>query len=84
MADQYKNITDKAVKAVGSMSMVARKFNLKSVQSVANWIINNQVPSNRVIKLCYLGNWKVTSHELNTDLYPNPTDVIPADKRNTI
>ncbi|MFS1539351.1 MAG: transcriptional regulator [Candidatus Phlomobacter fragariae] len=84
MVVQYKNITDKAVKAVGSMSMVARKFNLKSVQSVANWIINNQVPSNRVIKLCYLGNWKVTPHELNPDIYPNQIDGIPADKQDTI
>ncbi|HGJ5854911.1 MAG TPA: transcriptional regulator [Arsenophonus nasoniae] len=29
-------------------------------------------------------NWCVTPHELNPDIYPNPTDGIPANKQTTI
>lgn len=39
-----QNLTEKAVKAAGkSLSEVARQFGFKSTQSVANWVINNQV-----------------------------------------
>ncbi|EPN0550187.1 YdaS family helix-turn-helix protein, partial [Escherichia coli] len=48
-----------------------------STQSVANWVINNQVPSERVLQLCELGNWSVTPHELRPDIYPNPNDGLP-------
>ncbi len=59
-----QNYTEKAVKAAGkSLSEVARRFGFKSTQSVANWVINNQVPSERVLQLCELGNWSVTPHE---------------------
>ncbi|MFZ5274713.1 transcriptional regulator [Enterobacter asburiae] len=77
MNTAYKNITDKAVRAIGSASAVSRKFELKSPQSVINWINRNKVPSDRVIKLCELGAWAVTPHELRPDLHPNPTDGIP-------
>lgn len=70
-----QNYTEKAVKAAGkSLSEVARRFGFKSTQSVANWVINNQVPSERVLQLCELGNWSVTPHELRPDIYPNPND----------
>ncbi|EFO2296267.1 hypothetical protein DP045_02845 [Escherichia coli] len=63
-----QNYTEKAVKAAGkSLSEVARHFGFKSTQSVANWVINNQVPSERVLQLCELGNWSVTPHELRPD-----------------
>lgn len=77
MPTKYKNITEKAVLCVGSLSAVSRQFEFKSVQSVANWIINNQVPADRVIQLCAMGNWSVTPHELRPDIYPNPTDGKP-------
>ncbi|MCU6205123.1 transcriptional regulator [Enterobacter cloacae] len=77
MTTSYKNITEKAVRSIGSVSAVARKFNFKSSQSVANWIIRNRVPSERVIKLCEFGGWKVTPHELRPDLHPTPTSGIP-------
>ena len=66
MTTSYKNITEKAVRSIGSVSAVARKFNFKSSQSVANWIIRNRVPSERV-----------TPHELRPDLHPTPTSGIP-------
>lgn len=77
MSAKYKNITEKAVLTVGSISAVSREFEFKSVQSVANWIINNQVPADRVIQLCNLGKWKVTPHELRPDIYPNSSDGLP-------
>lgn len=73
------NITEQAVKAAGpSLSEVARQFGFKSPQSVANWIINQQVPSERVIHLCSLGNWLITPHQLRPDIYPNPKDGLPS------
>jgi DNA-binding transcriptional regulator YdaS (Cro superfamily) len=73
----YKNITEKAVKTIGSVSAVSKKFEFKSPQSVFNWIIRNRVPSERVIRLCELGGWTVTPHELRPDLHPTPTSGIP-------
>ena len=63
MTTSYKNITEKAVRSIGSVSAVARKFNFKSSQSV--------------IKLCEFGGWTVTPHELRPDLHPTPTSGIP-------
>lgn len=77
MKTTYQNITEKAVRSIGSVSAVARKFGFKSSQSVANWIIRNKVPSERVITLCEFGDWKVTPHELRPDLHPTPTSGIP-------
>ncbi|XYQ56793.1 transcriptional regulator [Pectobacterium carotovorum] len=72
------NLTEAAVKAAGSsLSEVARRFGFKSPQSVANWIINKQVPSDRVIQLCELGNWSFTPHQLRPDIYPNAGDGLP-------
>ncbi|EMH6518121.1 MULTISPECIES: transcriptional regulator [Raoultella] len=70
MLTPYKNITEKAVRAIGNVSYVARMFNFKSSQSVANWIARNSVPSERVIPLCRMGGWVVTPHELRPDLHP--------------
>ncbi|MCX0499703.1 YdaS family helix-turn-helix protein [Erwinia billingiae] len=77
MTTKHKNITEKAVFAVGSLSAVSRHFEFKSVQSVANWIINDQVPAERVIQLCSLGDWVVSPHELRPDIYPNANDGKP-------
>ena len=44
--------TEAAIKAAGrSLSEVARSFGFKSTQSVANWVINDQVPSERVLQI---------------------------------
>lgn len=70
--------TEAAIKAAGrSLSEVARRFGFKSTQSVANWVINGQVPSERVLQLCELGGWVVTPHQLRPDIYPNPKDGMP-------
>ncbi|EAM2956419.1 MULTISPECIES: transcriptional regulator [Enterobacteriaceae] len=83
MSDQHKNVTAKAVKAVGSISEVSRKFEFQSVQSVANWISKNRVPSERVIQLCQWGGWTVTPHQLRPDIYPNKHDGLPVQPNST-
>ncbi|MBF1994413.1 helix-turn-helix domain-containing protein [Serratia symbiotica] len=77
MTHEFKNITEQAVRAVGSISAVSRRFGLLSVQSVANWIEKNRVPSERVIQLCEMGDWKVSPHQLRPDIYPNEDDALP-------
>lgn len=77
MSSKHKNVTDEAVRSVGSISEVSRRFEFQSVQSVANWIAKNRVPSERVIQLCQWGNWRVTPHQLRPDIYPNVQDGLP-------
>lgn len=77
MQDRFKNVSDQAVKAVGSMSEVSRRFGFNSVQSVANWVSKDRVPPDRVIQLCEWGGWSVTPHQLRPDIYPNPSDGLP-------
>jgi len=83
MIKVYKNITEKAVRTIGNVSEGSRLFEFRSSQSVANWIHKNKVPSERVIRLCELGGWAVTPHELRPDLHPNPTSGIPEDTAKT-
>ena len=83
MSSQHKNVTAKAVKAIGSISEVSRRFEFQSVQSVANWIAKNRVPSERVIQLCQSGGWVVTPHQLRPDIYPNKNDGIPSANNNS-
>ncbi|MFN1150259.1 transcriptional regulator [Serratia liquefaciens] len=45
-------------------------------QAVSLWL-SSQVPAHRVIPLCEALGWKVTPHQLRSDIYPNPTDGIP-------
>ncbi|HFD3847767.1 transcriptional regulator [Serratia nematodiphila] len=77
MPQEFKNITEKAVRAVGSISAVSRQFGFRSVQSVANWIEKNRVPSERVVQLCEMGGWIVSPHQLRPDIYPNEGDALP-------
>lgn len=79
MSTTHKNITEKAVMAIGSPSAVSRMFGFRSPQSIFNWIIRNRVPSERVIRLCELGGWVVTPHDLRPDLHPTPISGIPED-----
>lgn len=67
-----------AIEAVGTQTAVVRKFGFKSGQSVPNWILRNRVPGDHVIKLCEMGGWVVTPHELRPDIYPDPSYGLPA------
>ena len=43
--------------------------------AVSQW---KMVPSDRVLDVCALLEWRVTPHELRPDLYPNQHDAMPA------
>jgi hypothetical protein len=45
--------------------------------AISQWDI---VPTERVIALCRLIEWKLTPHQLRPDIYPNPTDGLPPDR----
>lgn len=49
-----------------------------SPQAVSKW--RGRVPdAAAVLKLAAATGWKVTPHDLRPDIYPNPTDGLPAD-----
>ncbi|MDB2179549.1 transcriptional regulator [Citrobacter farmeri] len=45
-------------------------------QAVSSWL-NNQIPPERVIPLCEILSWRITPHQMRSDIYPNPTDGLP-------
>lgn len=54
--------------------------------AVYGWVRDGQVPADRVIEVCEHPSvtYQVTPHDLRPDLYPYPTDAIPADLLPTI
>lgn len=44
--------------------------------AVSQW---ESVPSDRVLSVCALTGWRATPHAVRPDLYPNPSDALPAD-----
>jgi DNA-binding transcriptional regulator YdaS (Cro superfamily) len=48
-----------------------------SGEAVRKWC-KNGVPPERVIEICRSSSWRVTPHLLRPDIYPNPSDALPA------
>lgn len=48
-----------------------------SREAVRKWE-RDGVPAERVLKICEATGWRVVPHQLRPDLYPNPTDAMPA------
>lgn len=47
---------------------------------VHQWLRNiRRVSSEKVIPVARATNWQVTPHELRPDIYPNPSDGLPAE-----
>jgi DNA-binding transcriptional regulator YdaS (Cro superfamily) len=65
-----------AVDEVGGAARVAERLEISRI-SVYEWISKGRLPSDRVIPLAELTDWKYTPHQLDPLLYPNPTDGIP-------
>ncbi|MGN8238636.1 transcriptional regulator [Enterobacter soli] len=51
----------------------------RRAQTVNGWF-KNKIPGELVLKVSKVVNWQVTPHELRPDLYPNPTDGLPAEE----
>ncbi|WGM00650.1 transcriptional regulator [Arsenophonus nasoniae] len=76
-----KNIKNR-IAGIASQTEIAN-FIGHEPQAISSWF-KNGVPPKKVLRLCEVLEWQVTPHELRPDIYPNPTDGIPADKQNTI
>lgn len=51
---------------------------------VSGWINSVKMevpPAECVIAICETCNWRITPHELRADIYPNPCDGLPDDRR---
>lgn len=72
-----------AIKKAGSVRKLGAMIGVSGM-AVSSWRIKYQgiVPAKRVLPIHYATG--VLPHELRPDIYPNPTDGIPADKQNTI
>ncbi|HHG9511594.1 TPA: phage tail length tape measure family protein [Citrobacter amalonaticus] len=58
--------------ALTTQTEIAKQLGTTS-QAVSLWL-NHEVPAHRVIPICRILMWKVTPHEIRSDIYPNPTD----------
>ncbi|EIL2948545.1 transcriptional regulator [Citrobacter amalonaticus] len=61
--------------ALTTQTEIAKQLGTTS-QAVSLWL-NHEVPAHRVIPICRILMWKVTPHEIRSDIYPNPTDGLP-------
>ncbi|MBL5899771.1 helix-turn-helix domain-containing protein [Lelliottia amnigena] len=61
--------------AVMTQTAIAQHLGTTS-QAVSLWL-NHEVPAHRVLPICKLLDWKITPHEMRSDIYPNPTDGLP-------
>lgn len=69
------NISD-AILAAGGAAVVAERLEINPV-SVYEWISRDKLPPARIIPIAELTDWKITPHQLDPIIYPNPTDGIP-------
>lgn len=76
-----KNALQRAIESVGNARLFAAKLQITE-QSVGKWKnkYKGVVPSGRVLEVFQATG--VTPHELRPDLYPNPTDGLPAEQQN--
>ncbi|EEC7287112.1 transcriptional regulator [Escherichia coli] len=75
---------DKAIKIAGGIRSLGRAIGAWPSQ-IHKWAneYNGRVPTGERVRQIYIATG-VTPHELRPDLYPNPTDGLPAgDKANT-
>lgn len=61
--------------ALTTQTEIAKRLGTTS-QAVSLWL-NHEVPAHRVLPICKLLDWKITPHEVRSDIYPNPTDGLP-------
>ena len=63
---------------IQSYASIARALDV-SGEAVRKWFLANRIPADRVLAVARATDWRITPHELRPDLYPVPTDGLPAD-----
>ncbi|MDR5611276.1 MULTISPECIES: YdaS family helix-turn-helix protein [unclassified Arsenophonus] len=73
----------KVINVTGTATRLAAVLDVSNMK-VSQWKnkYKGRVPVDRVLAIYELTG--ITPHELRPDIYPNPTDGIPADKQNAI
>lgn len=69
-----KELIKSAVTRAGGAAKVAESLGMKSRISVYEWITKGKIPPDRVLPLARLTDFEFTPHQLDSALYPNPTD----------
>ncbi|WP_430415797.1 transcriptional regulator [Marinobacter adhaerens] len=70
----------KAIEIAGNQTSLGKLVGL-SQPYIWNWLNRDQsIPAEYVIPVAQAIDWQVTPHELRPDIYPNPTDGLPANK----
>ena len=61
-----------------SQSALAQQLGV-SQSLISHWVTERkQIAPEWVLRICELSEWRVTPHEVRPDIYPNPSDGLPA------
>lgn len=71
---------EKAILIAESRALLARRVGVKP-QAVTQWLLDGRVPAKRVIDVSRAAYFRVTPHELRSDIYPYPNDGLPLELR---
>lgn len=66
----------RAIAHFHTQTALARALGLRPM-TVAQWMVRG-VPAERVLSIAEATDFAVTPHEIRPDLYPNPSDGLPA------
>jgi DNA-binding transcriptional regulator YdaS (Cro superfamily) len=66
---------EKAISELGSQARLASLVGVVPM-TVSQWL-QRGLPSDRVLTVSRVTDWRVTPHQLRPDLYPNKTDGLP-------
>jgi hypothetical protein len=64
-----------AIESLGGDTAVAKLAGLKTSWAVTKW--RSKLPAERTLWLAEQTGFKFTPHQLNSEMYPNPTDGLP-------
>jgi len=70
-----KTVAAEAIESLGGDTAVAKLAGLKTSWAVAKW--RSKLPAERTLWLAEQTGFKFTPHQLNSEMYPNPTDGLP-------